>query len=171
MENMTVQDNLILNEKQIRQKISRIAFEIYENNYKEKKLVIAGISDTGYHLAKFLMRELKKVSPFELKLVRIGIDKDDPVHGKVDVDCDLESLKNTSIVFVDDVLSTGRTFIHSLKPFLGIEVKKVETAVLVNRSHKSFPISANYLGYELSTTLNDHIEVKLDKENFGVYLY
>jgi pyrimidine operon attenuation protein/uracil phosphoribosyltransferase len=168
---MTVKDNLILNEKQIQQKISRIAYEIYENNYKEKKLVIAGITDTGFQLAKLLIRELKKISPFELKLVRIEIDKDDLVHGQVNVDCDLSSLKKTGIILVDDVLSTGRTFMHSLKPFLTIDVKKIETAVLVNRSHKTFPISANYLGYELSTTLNDHIEVKLEKGDFGVYLY
>ena len=168
---MTVKDNLILNEKQVRQKIHRIAYEIYENNYKEKKLVIAGISETGFSLAKLLIRDLKKISPFELKLVRIEIDKEDLAGGKVELDCDLNTLKKTGIVLVDDVLSTGRTFIHSMKPFLGIEVKKIETAVLVNRSHKSFPIAADYKGYELSTTLKDHIEVKLDKKNFGVYLY
>ena len=168
---MTTKDNLVLNEKQVRQKISRIAYEIYENNYKEKKLVIAGITETGFNLAKLLIRGLKKISPFELQLVRIEIDKDDPAQGDVDLDCDLKTLKKTVIILVDDVLSTGRTFMHSMKPFLEIEVKKIETAVLVNRSHKSFPISADYKGYELSTTLNDHIEVKLEKDNFAVYLY
>jgi pyrimidine operon attenuation protein/uracil phosphoribosyltransferase len=72
---------------------------------------------------------------------------------------------------VDDVLHTGKTFLHSLRPFLDVDVKKIETVALVNRSHKLFPISADYTGYELSTTLNDRIEVLLDSEKFGVYLY
>ena len=54
---------------------------------------------------------------------------------------------------------------------MDVDVKKIETAVLVDRSHKLFPISSDYVGYELSTTLNDHIEVILDPGKFGVYLY
>jgi pyrimidine operon attenuation protein/uracil phosphoribosyltransferase len=75
------------------------------------------------------------------------------------------------LVLVDDVLHTGRTLVQSLRPFLDVNVKKIETVALINRSHKLFPIHANYTGYELATTLNDHIEVVLDSENFGVYLY
>jgi len=34
---------LILTGEQIEQKITRIAYEIYENNYTEKEIIIAGI--------------------------------------------------------------------------------------------------------------------------------
>jgi pyrimidine operon attenuation protein/uracil phosphoribosyltransferase len=37
--------------------------------------------------------------------------------------------------------------------------------VLVNRSHTLFPISPQYTGYELATTLREHVEVVLGKEN------
>ena len=43
-------------------------------------------------------------------------------------------------------------------------------AVLVNRSHKRFPVLANYMGYELSTTIDEHVEVVLE-EGKGVFLY
>ena len=43
-------------------------------------------------------------------------------------------------------------------------------AVLVNRSHKLFPILASYTGYELSTTIDEHVEVVMNKE-IGVYLH
>lgn len=167
----TVEDNLILNKKQVMQKVIRMAYEIYENNYKEKKLVIAGISGEGFTLAKLLVRELKKISPFELQLVRVDIDKDNPAKSEININCDLKTLNRSCLILVDDVLNTGRIFLHGLKPFLNIDAKKIQTAVLVNRRHKLFPISADFTGYELSTTLNDHIQVILDKEQFGVYLY
>ena len=164
-------DNLILNKKQVMQKVIRIAYEIYENNYKEKRLVIAGISGEGFKLASLLMKELKKIAPFELMLIRVDIDKKNPAKSEIGINCDLNTLHRSCLVLVDDVLNTGRIFLHSLKPFLNIDVKKIQTAVLVNRQHKLFPVSADFTGYELSTTLNDHIQVILDREQFGVYLY
>jgi pyrimidine operon attenuation protein/uracil phosphoribosyltransferase len=50
-----------------------------------------------------------------------------------------------------------------------MEVKKIEIAVLVNRSHTSFPLLPSYTGYELSTTLTEHVEVVLGKKS-AVYL-
>ncbi len=167
---MTSTENLILNKQQIQQKISRIAYEIYENNYLEKKLYVAGIP-SGYKLAKLLAKELKKISPFEITLLKIEISDDKTGPKSIEVDCNPEELKDEVLILVDDVLHTGKTFLYSLRPFLDVDVKKIETVVLVNRSHKLFPISSDYIGYELSTTLNDHIEVVLDTGNFGVYLY
>ncbi len=71
---------------------------------------------------------------------------------EIKLDCDLKELKKKCIIMVDDVLNTGRTFAYGMKPFLTIEVKKIETAVLVNRSHTLFPIYPQYTGYELATT-------------------
>ena len=167
---MTNTKNEILNEQQIRQKRSRIAYEIYEHNYLEKKLYIAGIP-SGYPLAKLLVAELKKISPFEITLVQIDFNKEKISANAIKVDCDPKEMKGKVLILVDDVLHTGKTFLHSLRPFLDIDVKKIETVVLVNRSHKLFPISADYTGYELSTTLKDHIEVVLETGKFGVYLY
>ena len=81
----------------------------------------------------------------------------------------MKVLRKKCIIIVDDVLNTGRTFAYGLKPFLNIEVKKIETAVLVNRSHTLFPIYPQYTGYELATTIRDHVEVILGKET-AVYI-
>lgn len=167
---MTSSENRILNKQQIQQKISRIAYEIYENNYLEKKLYVAGIP-SGYKLARLLVKELKKISPFDVSLLKIEFDNANPSVDSINVDCDPKGLKGCVLILVDDVLHTGRTFMHSLRPFLDVNIKKIETVVLVDRSHKLFPISSDYTGYELSTTLNDHIEVVLDTGKFGVYLY
>lgn len=168
---MIQEKNIILDEPAILQKLKRIAFEIYENNFQESELVIAGISGTGYELAQLIYEDLKSISPFSLQLVQIQINKEAPLTSDIQIDCEVQSLSNKSLVIVDDVLNTGKTFVHSLKPFLKIEIKKIQTAVLVNRSHRTFPIATDYTGYELSTTIKQHIKVVLNANEKKVYLY
>jgi pyrimidine operon attenuation protein/uracil phosphoribosyltransferase len=119
-------------------------------------------------LAKLLAKEVEAIAPLEIKLVKVSLDKLAPQQSEVTLDSDLKELKKKCIVLVDDVLNTGRTFAYGMKPFLTIEVKKIETAVLVNRSHTLFPIYPQYTGYELATTIKDHVEVNLSDET--VYL-
>jgi len=165
---MVADKTLILDKRQVKQKIKRMAYEIFEHNFKEKGIVIAGIEGQGYILAKLLAKEVEAIAPLEIKLVKVSLDKLAPQQSEVTLDSDLKELKKKCIVLVDDVLNTGRTFAYGMKPFLTIEVKKIETAVLVNRSHTLFPIYPQYTGYELATTIKDHVEVNLSDET--VYL-
>ena len=48
-------------------------------------------------------------------------------------------------------------------------LKKIQTAVLVNRNHKNFPIKGDFKGISLSTSVKEHIKVEFGKEE-GVYL-
>lgn len=166
---MVAEKTLILEGAQVKQKVRRMAFEIFEHNFKEKTIVLAGIDGQGYALAKLLVKEVESISPIQVKLVKVNLDKFAPQQSDVTLDCDVKELKKKCIILVDDVLNTGRTFAYGLKPFLDIEVKKIETAVLVNRSHTLFPIYPQYTGYELSTTIKDHVEVVLGKET-AIYL-
>ena len=159
-----------MDESQIKSKIKRIAYEIYEDNFKERKLVVAGIEDRGYRVAQSLVKELAAISTIEVLLVKVSVDKKSIMHSDIELDCNPKLLRNKNIILVDDVLNTGKTLAYSLKPFLNLEIKKLEIAVLVNRSHILFPIMATYTGYELSTTINEHIDVYIEKSPKGVYL-
>jgi len=164
-------DSQILSKKKVLQKIRRMAFEIYENNFEEQEIVIAGIENMGYIFAQLLSEEIKKISPLKVELIKIKLDKKSLIQGDVQLDTN-SNLNAKVLILVDDVLNTGRTLVHSLKPFLSIALKKIQTAILVDRNHRSFPISADFVGYSLSTTVKEHIEVVLDNETkFGVYLY
>ncbi|MEM6523042.1 MAG: phosphoribosyltransferase family protein [Bacteroidota bacterium] len=162
--------SLILTETQIQQKIKRIAFEVYENNFKEKEIVVVGIKDQGYKFAELICQELKSISPVRPRLISISLDKFKPTQSDISLSENADGFKNKTVLLVDDVLNTGRTLAYSLKPFMNIRVKKIEVAVLVNRSHTEFPISASYTGFELSTSIMEHVEVILDKKSSAVYL-
>ena len=80
------------------------------------------------------------------------------------------TLAQRSVILVDDVLNTGKTLAYSLPAFLNAPIKKLETFVLIHRNHHIFPISVDYVGYELSTTLHEYVEVALTPNRMGVYL-
>lgn len=160
----------ILDTGQIRQKIKRMAYEIYEQNYELRELLIAGIDDMGLKLSELIAGELEKICDIHVYLVRIDIDKKATSQPQVAFS-GIPALSDFTMILVDDVLNSGKTMIHAMDPFLKMNVRKVQTAVLVNRSHKRFPIAVDYKGLELATTIQEHIEVRLTEGEYRAYLY
>jgi len=161
---------LVLNHHQIQQKITRIAFEIYERNAGEKQLTIAGLNGMGYVFAELMVAKLKEIASFDVQLIKVELDKSNPKIEEV-ILSPHEPLERKSIILVDDVLNTGKTLAFAMVPFLALGVKKMEVLVFVNRSHKLFPVAADYTGYELATTLSEHITVNLDPKASTVHLH
>ena len=161
----------ILSAEGLRQKIRRIAFQIYENNFDEQAVVLAGIAGEGYVFAERLHDELRQIAPFSLTLLKISLDKSQFTQPTIQLDAPLTDLTDKVVVVLDDVLYTGRTLAFCLQPFLSVLVRKLQVAVLVDRNHPRYPVAADYKGYELSTTLTEHVDVILsDEERAGIYL-
>lgn len=151
----------ILNERQILQKIKRIAIEILERNFDEKEIILAGINNNGYGFAQMLEKHINEASPVKTRLTQIQLNPASPIDSKVSIGIPLGELKQKTVIIVDDVANTGRTTFFAIQPLLAIIPKKVEVAVLVDREHKAFPISSNYVGLSLATTLNENIDVRI----------
>lgn len=161
---------LVLNSLQIQQRINRIAYQIYENNYQEKKVIIAGIASNGFLLAKRIAKKLEEISPIQVKLAEIVINKKNPLAKKVKVNLPKKELKGKVVIVVDDVLESGKTILYGINPFLAVPIKRLITVVLVDRDHHSFPVRADYVGISLATTMQEHISVILNKKEEAVYL-
>ena len=160
----------VLNHKQVGQKITRMAFEIYERNLNSAGVVFAGITGMGMTLANLLGAELRKISPMKVEVVEVILDKKEVSKSEVELSQPIELSKKT-IILVDDVLKTGKTLVYAMKPFLDQEIHKMEIAVLVNRSHGLFPVRPDYTGYELATTLREHIRVDFSENQYSVFLH
>lgn len=154
---------IILSNKEISHKIRRIAFQVYETNVKEKEVIIAGIQKNGFLLAKKIKREVEKISPIQVTLCEVYIDKKKPTN-PVETSLELAAFKNKSLLLVDDVLSTGTTLIYGVKHFLEVPLKQFKTAVLVDRNHKKYPVKADFKGISLSTSLNENVSVVFEKQ-------
>ena len=104
-----------------------------------------------------------------LRLFSITVNKENPLGDKIVLSIDDQYLKDANIILVDDVINSGKTLIHSVSRILTNKVNCIKTAVLVNRTHRRFPISANFVGLNVSTTLQDNIIVEFGK-NETAYL-
>lgn len=130
-------------------------------------LILVGVDVGGKLLADQIRATLKEISNNQTVSYTISLDKKDPLSSEILLDGDDATLDGQTIILCDDVLNSGKTLAYSLSKLLALKVRKVETAVLVLRTHGEFPIYANYKGYELSTTIKEHVEVV---PGDGVYL-
>ena len=160
---MAEKELLILDKKQIRQKITRIAYQILEDNLDEQEIVIAGIASQGYTLAKRLKVLLEEISSVAVTLIKIDLNKAS-THLDATTDVDVNLCAGKAVILVDDVLNNGRTLAYGLGIFLDLPLKKIRTVVLVDRSHRNFPISSDFTGLELATVLKEHVDVVLNEE-------
>ena len=162
---------LILTAVQIEQRITRIAWQIYEDNPEEKNIIIAGIANSGYILAERITEKLKEISPIKPVLLKVILDKENHLSKPAKIEGETKSFDGQVVILIDDVLNSGKTLMYAMKPFLDANVKKLRTAVLIDRNHNRFPVATDFTGISLSTTLQEHISVEIDKKKKeGVYL-
>jgi len=149
----------ILNGEQADLKIRRMALEILENNLGSGQIVLAGIAPNGSIIARKIKSLLQPHLAEEVLLQEIHLDKrhpqvievspEYPTNGKV-------------VILVDDVANSGRTLTYALKPYLEGHPKSIHTLVLVDRTHKQFPIHADYVGFSLASTLQEYIDLDVE---------
>jgi pyrimidine operon attenuation protein/uracil phosphoribosyltransferase len=159
----------ILSDAQVKQILKRLAYQVYESNFNEKELVIAGIEGRGEQVAALLCQELNEIGKIKLSTTSIVMDKSNPAEKQIVLN-NAVKVSNKVVIVVDDVLNTGKTLMYALIPLVKDKAKKIKTLVLVDRNHKSFPIAADYVGTALSTTLQEHIEVTISRQKVNVYL-
>tara|TARA_B100000929_G_scaffold28931_1_gene21273 strand:- start:1315 stop:1821 length:507 start_codon:yes stop_codon:yes gene_type:complete len=156
---MKTEVQTILDHEDIKNKIRRIAYQIYESNVDEKEIILAGIALNGYVIAERLKAILEEVSALQCTLCKVTMNKTAP-QGTVETSLNASEYKDKSLVLIDDVLNSGTTLIYGVKHFLDVPLKQFKTAVLVNRNHKKYPVKADFKGISLSTSLNERVKVR-----------
>ncbi len=151
----------ILNERQIQQKVKRLAYQILEQNYSEQEIILAGINNNGMEFAEMLLQELLQITDIPITLTRIQLSPAAPLSSGIKLEIPVEQITDNVVIIVDDVANTGRTIFYATKPLMETLPKKVEVAVLIDRKHKSFPIRVDYVGLSLATTLKEDIDVQI----------
>lgn len=152
--------NIIADREKIVRILERIAYQIAENHCHEKKLIFVGIQESGYQLAVEMIQFLKPILNIETDIIALKIDKKHPEKSTIDLSKIIDS-KKSNIILVDDVINSGKTIFYALKPFFDLDLKSLQTLILVERKHKRFPIIADYVGITLNTTLLEQIEVQV----------
>lgn len=160
--------NYILDQATANKKLERMAYEIVENNVDESQLILAGIQEPGSVIALYIQQLLQQISPIPTELIHITLDKRNP--GAIELSRQMD-FNGKVIIIIDDVANSGKTLLYAMKPFLEFHPKKIQTLALVERTHKAYPVSTDYVGLSLATTLQEHIYVETDgKLVTGAYM-
>ena len=147
----------ILNAEEIQFKIQRLAWELYDRNSRAQTLYVIGIKDNGYWLADQLVTRLREISEIDVTLLELVMDKENPVLENMHIDLP----EGAELALVDDVLNSGRTLLWAVIKLMGFSPRVLSTTVLVDRSHKRYPVKADIKGVSLSTTLQETVQLNV----------
>ena len=170
---------VIMDADSMNRTIKRIAHEIIEKNSDFNSLVLVGIKRRGIYLAERIKENIKTFENVDIAIDSIDITfyRDDltkkseqPVINDIKFTNDI---KGKRLVLVDDVIYTGRTVRAALDAILESDrPSSIELAVLIDRGHRELPIRPDYIGKNIPTSKDEHINVcvkEIDNEDC-VYL-
>jgi pyrimidine operon attenuation protein / uracil phosphoribosyltransferase len=149
----------ILDKQAISLKIRRMALEIAERNTDADRIILLGIKPNGTVMAQQIKSLLIEWFKGTIEQGELELNKREPVDISVSNNLDFN---NAVVVLVDDVANSGKTLTYALKPLLAFFPQKIQTLVLVDRTHKEFPVKPDYVGVSIATTLQDFIDVELE---------
>ncbi len=158
----------LIDETDFNRIITRIAHEIIERNKGTSNLAILGMRTRGEFIARRLHAQIEKMAKTNIPLgiLDVTLYRDDfrmrlkqPQVSVSDITFDI-SEKN--IILVDDVLYTGRTVRAALCAIMEFgRPATVQLCVLVDRGHKELPITADYVGKNIPTSINEEVKVHM----------
>ena len=150
--------------------LTRISYEIIENNKGVENLVLVGIKTRGVFLAKRIAARLE-----QLEDANVPVNELDISHYRDDIDVhsstaakQVAEFKNDvtdkNVVLVDDVLFTGRTIRAALDAIMDQgRPNQVRLAVMVDRGHRQLPIRAEFVGKNIPTAWGEKVAVYMDE--------
>jgi pyrimidine operon attenuation protein/uracil phosphoribosyltransferase len=151
--------------------LTRIAHEIIERNGGAKDIAFVGLRTRGVTLARRLAAKVAAidgasvpVGTLDITLYRDDLDlRGAPVVRGTDIPF---SIKNKTVLLVDDVLFTGRTIRAALDALIDLgRPKMIQLAILVDRGHRELPIRPDYIGKNLPTSRREAVAVRLTEHD------
>mgnify|MGYP001333956890 CR=1 FL=1 len=140
-------------------KLRRMALQVVEQNYNAEQLILIGIKKSGTVIAEKIRQYLKDIFNGEVIVLELSLDKKKPAAVTLNKSMDFTG---KTILLIDDVANSGRTMLYALKPLLEYLPQKIQTLALVERTHKTFPVAVDYVGFSVSTTTDEHIYVEVE---------
>ena len=147
----------------------RVAHEIAEAHAEGGALILVGSQRGGVPLAQLLGETLGGIFEHIVATgsVEPGLLRDDLSQRGMTELLPTElpgDISDKVIVLVDDVLSTGRTVRASIDALLSFgRPRCIRLAVLIDRGHRDLPIRPDFVGKNLPTHPDEHVEVRLNK--------
>ena len=161
------ESTLILNAAAIQRALTRIAHEIAERNETGNEVVLVGIQRGGVPLGKRLGELLTGIwgQAVPTGSLDVSMHRDDlsrRAAPNVQPTVIPFDVTGKTVVFVDDVLFSGRTIRAAMDALNDFgRPRRIQLAVLIDRGHRELPIKADFVGKNVPTALTERVRVRL----------
>lgn len=164
-----MQPKTILNTQEINIVLNRLACQLIENHQNFEETVLIGMQPRGIFLANRLKKVLEETyqkKDIKLGFLDITFFRDDfrktekPIEAN---DTQINFLtENKNVVFIDDVLYTGRSINAALTAIQSFgRPKTIELLILIDRRFsRHLPIQPNYRGRQVDAINEEKVLVK-----------
>ena len=159
--------------------LSRLACELIENHGDFKDTVLIGLQPRGILVLDKLLAKLEENGISDINHGRLDITfyRDDfrrrdaplqPNQTKIDI-----ILENKKVVFIDDVLFTGRSVRSALDAIHSFgRPSEIELLVLIDRRFsRELPIQPDYTGKQVDSLASQKVAVEWKEENSKDVVY
>ena len=159
----------VLDDAALDRALTRIAHEILEKNGGASDVAFVGLRTRGVTLAQRLAAKIAQIDGAALPVGTLDITlyRDDlglrgaPLIRGTDIPF---SIKNKTVILVDDVLFTGRTVRAALDAIIDLgRPKAIQLAILIDRGHRELPIRPDYVGKNLPTARSERVNVRVEE--------
>tara|TARA_B100000524_G_scaffold327067_1_gene210936 strand:- start:236 stop:790 length:555 start_codon:yes stop_codon:yes gene_type:complete len=171
---------IILNNDELEVSLNRLACQLSENHHDFSNSVLVGLQPRGKSLCNKIVDILS--SKYKIPNVQFGFlditffrddfrrNKDILVPNKTEFKLLVE---NKRVVFIDDVLYTGRTIRAALTAIESFgRPTSIELLILVDRRFsRELPIQPDYKGIQVDVYDDQKVNVEWNNKKFGNYIY
>ncbi|MFH1971505.1 MAG: phosphoribosyltransferase family protein [Patescibacteria group bacterium] len=153
---------VLIDEKEIKERLVIIADRMYEDYYGKGKdpvliCILKGAEPTYIWLAQELGRGNPKTNrkPVSVHGGHLGLSsygKSEKSSGRVKITSPLSvNIKGKDVIIVEDILDSGNTMTKAIKNiFLPKKPKSIEIFTLLNKAERrELPVYAKYIGFEI----------------------
>lgn len=159
---------ILLNSKEIGIILHRLACQLIENHLDFSNTVLIGIQPRGIYLAERLasiLRDEYHVNDIKLGQLDITFFRDDFRRSEKILEANKTNIdfavENKKVVFIDDVLYTGRSIRSALTAIQSFgRPEEIELLVLIDRRFsRHLPIQPNYRGRQVDAINEEKVKV------------
>ena len=171
--------HILFNNSRVNICLERLAYQLLENHNDFSETVLIGLQPRGKFLSQNIVNVLKNkysLQKLDYGYLDITFFRDD-FRTKTDVLIPNETnfklnVNNKKVVFMDDVLYTGRTIRAALTAIESFgRPKSIELLILVNKRYsRELPIQADYKGFNVDVYEDQKVYVNWGGNNNHVYL-
>jgi len=171
---------IILDNSQLEVSLNRLACQLSENHGDFKNTVLVGLQPRGISLCNKMVDILRsdyKISNVDFGFLDITFFRDDFRRNKDVLVANKTEFKllveNKKVVFIDDVLYTGRTIRAALTAIESFgRPSSIELLILIDRRYsRELPIQPDYKGVQVDIYEDQKVNVEWNNTNHGNYVY